>query len=210
MAALTPSRWLASAVVSLVLTPVLALCQGPAGLRPHMPPPRGGSQNRGEHLAQWMDHHKNLSPPQQQRALESEPGFRNLAPQVQQRMRDRLSELNNMPPERRQRIIARTEAMEQLSPEQRQQVRGAALQLGSLPDERRRAVARAFRDLRNMPPEQRQEALASDRFRSQFSDQERSTLSNLVAVEPYIPMQRPVQPGASPPGTQPPAATGLR
>ena len=33
--------------------------------------------------------------------------------------------------------------------------------------------------------------MSSDRFRSQFSDEERSTLNNLLAVEPYLPVQKP-------------------
>ena len=64
-------------------------------------------------------------------------------------------------------------------------------QYRELPEDRRRLVARAFRDLREMPQPQRQAMLNSDRFRSQFSDQERNTLSNLLAVEPYLPVQRP-------------------
>jgi hypothetical protein len=64
-------------------------------------------------------------------------------------------------------------------------------QLGGLPEDRRRLVARAFRDLREMPQPQRQAILNSDRFRGQFSDQERNTLSSLLAVEPYLPVRRP-------------------
>ncbi|MBB5343173.1 hypothetical protein HDF10_001123 [Edaphobacter lichenicola] len=144
-----------------------------------------------EHLAQWMNRHSNLPLAEQQRALENEPGFRDLPPPTQQRMRDRLTQLNNMTPEQRQRILDRTEAMERLTLPQRQQVRGAMQQLGGLPEDRRRLVARAFRDLREMPQPQRQAILDSDRFRGQFSDQERSTLSNLLAVEPYLPVRRP-------------------
>jgi hypothetical protein len=92
-----------------------------------------------------------------------------------------------MSPEQRRRIIEHTEAMERLTLPQRQQVRGALQQLGGLPEDRRRLVARAFRDLREMPPPQRQATFNSERFRGQFSDQERDTLSNLLAVEPYIP-----------------------
>jgi hypothetical protein len=40
-----------------------------------------------------------------------------------------------------------------------------------------------------MPEPQRQAMMNSDRFRGQFSDQERNTLSNLLAVEPYLPVQ---------------------
>jgi hypothetical protein len=148
-------------------------------------------QPNQEHLAQWMDRHSNLPLKEQQNALENEPGFRDLPPQTQQRMRDRLTQLNNMSPEQRRRILERTEAMEQLTPPQRQQVRGALQQFNGLPTDRRRLVARAFRDLREMPQPQRQAILSSDRFRGQFSEEERNTLSNLLAVEPYLPVQRP-------------------
>ena len=144
-----------------------------------------------EHLAQWMDRHSNLSLDQQKSALEHEPGFRDLPPQTQQRMQDRLTQLNSMPPEQRRRLLERTEAMERLTPPQRQQVRGAMQQLTSLPVDRRRLVARAFRDIREMPVPQREAILSSDRFRAQFSDQERTTLANLLTVEPYLPVQRP-------------------
>ncbi|RXH57191.1 hypothetical protein GRAN_0501 [Granulicella sibirica] len=60
-------------------------------------------------------------------------------------------------------------------------------QLGGLPEDRRRAVARAFRDLRSMPDNQRQQYLNSPAYRSQFSDQERGTINNLMSVEPYLP-----------------------
>jgi hypothetical protein len=106
-------------------------------------------------------------------------------------LRNRLTQLNNMPPEQRRRFIERNEAMERLTPPQRQQVRGAMQQLGALPQDRRRMVAHAFRDLREMPPSQRQEVLNSERFRGQFSDQERGTLSDLLAVEPWLPAQHP-------------------
>jgi Protein of unknown function (DUF3106) len=166
-----------------------------AAARPE-PAQRGAASQRApgqkqEHLAQWMDRHSNLPLADQQRALEKEPGFRDLPPETQQAMRNRLTQLNNMPPEQRRRLLEHTEAMEQLTPPQRQQVRGAMQEYRDLPIDRRRMVARAFRDLREMPPPQRQAILSSDRFRGQFSDQERSTLSSLLAIEPYIPVQHP-------------------
>ena len=153
---------------------------------------RGYSEQLGprpgqEHLSQWLNHHSNLPAPEQQRALEHEPGFRDLSPQVQQRMRDRLTQLNNMPPQQRQHVLDRAEAMEHLAPEQRQRVRGTMQHLGGLPDDRRRAVSRAFRELRTLPPEQRQQAIDSGRFSPDFSPEERSTLNNLNAVEPLLP-----------------------
>lgn len=163
---------------------------GQQPVRRPAPPPqnqgaRPGGQVRGEHLSQWMQNHSNLNPQQQQNALRNEPGFKQLPPEVQSRVMNRLGQLNSMPPAQRQRVINRAEAMERLQPEQRQQVRGALGQLGSLPEDRRRMVARAFRDLRAVPPAQRQQMLSSPNYRN-FTDQERSTLNNLLQAEPYI------------------------
>jgi hypothetical protein len=159
--------------------------------------PGSGPRGSQDHLQQWMDRHRNLSLPDQQRALANEPGFRDLPPPTQQRMLDQLRRLNNMPPEQRRQVIDRMEAIERLTLPQRQQVRGAMQQLGSLPPDRRRLVARAFRDLRDMPAPQRQAILNSDHFRGEFSEQERRTLSGLIAVEPYLPHPPPRE-GAPP------------
>ena len=141
-----------------------------------------------EHLEQWMNRHGNLSPQQQQHALENEPGFRQLPPQTQQHLLNRLNQLNEMSPEQRRRFLESTEDMERLTPPQRQQVRGAMQQLRMLPEDRRRLVARTFRDLRGMPPAERESVLHSEQFQGQFSAQERGTLSDLLAVEPYLPV----------------------
>jgi Protein of unknown function (DUF3106). len=192
---------LAALVFAVVCTPGIAQPGGQKGAGPRMGagpriPAVPGShpgQNQ-EHLAQWMDRHSSLPLDQQQKALESEPGFHDLPAETQQRMRDRLTQLNSMPPEQRRRLLERNEAIAHLSVAQRQQFRGAMQQFGSLPQDRRRLVGRAFRDLREMPEPQRQAMMNSDRFRSQFSDEERNTLNNLLAVEPYIPVQKPNDP----------------
>ena len=194
-------RILRSAVAALVLLPAAAAfarqaAKPPQPMKPANQPRQAGTtkssvgprQNQ-EHLAEWMNRHRNLPLAQQHSALQNEPGFRQLPAQTQQRMLDRLTQLNNMPEEQRRRILERNEMMESLDPQQRKQVREALGQLSGLPVERRRLVARAFRDLREMPDQQRQAILNSDRIRGQFSDQERSTLSNLLAVEPYLPVQ---------------------
>jgi hypothetical protein len=188
---------LLSAATAMVAAQPVSMRRAQAG-RPAMgaqrPEPavkQGGGKANQEHLPQWMAHHSNLSPTEQQRALENEPGFRDLPPLTQQRYRNRLTQLNNMPPEQRRRMLEHTEAMERLTPSQREQFRGAMQQYGGLPEDRRRLVARAFRDLREMPLPQRQAILNSDRFRGQFSDQERNTLTGLLAVEPYLPVERP-------------------
>ncbi len=200
MTDLTPSRYrvqpMRLAWLTLcALSTGASLCAQPvpsSRVAPIRPPAVRPARPQQEHLAQWMDRHRNLPLEKQQSALEQEPGFRDLPAQTQQRMRERLTQLNAMPEDQRRRLLERTEAMEQLSPAQRQQVRGAMAQLGNLPVDRRRLVARAFRDLREMPADQRQSVLASDRFRSQFSETERSTLSGLLAVEPYLPVKQSV------------------
>jgi hypothetical protein len=138
---------------------------------------------KGEHLAEWMNQHSNLTPAQQQQALEREPGFHELPPQTQQRERERLAQLNAMSPERRQQIISRNEHMETLTPDQRGQVRASMQQLGALPPDQRRVVARSFRELRDLPPDQRPSAMA----RIPLNDAQRATLGNLLRVEPLLP-----------------------
>ncbi len=160
----------------------------PTGATPH-----SAGKNQ-EHLPQWMARHSEMPLADQQKALESDPGSPNLPAETQQRLRDRLTQLNNMPPEQRRRLLERNEAIANMSVAQRQQFRGAMQQFSSLPQDRRRLVGRAFRDLREMPEPQRQALMSSDRFRTQFSDEERSTLNNLLAVEPYIPVKKPNDP----------------
>jgi Protein of unknown function (DUF3106) len=140
-----------------------------------------------EHLQQWMDHHSNLSLPDQQRALQNESGFRDLPPQVQQHELNELARLYNMDPQQRARMLNRNEALERLTPPQRQQWRIAVEQLNTLPPDRRRVMTRVILDLREMPPDQRQLTLNSPAFRAQFSDSERTMLSTILTVEPYTP-----------------------
>lgn len=153
-----------------------------------------GQAGKNPHLPQWMESHRSLPLDQQQRALQSEPGFKQLDPAAQQRMHQRLSQLNSMTPQQRERAIDRTEAMERLEPVQRQQVRSAMQNLGALPEDRRRFVARTFRTMRDMPDPQRRAYLNSQQVREQFSSQERETLMNLLTVAPLLPSSSPPQP----------------
>lgn len=162
----------------------MAAPRAPALGNHNQPVPGNHPGKNQEHLLQWMQHRSNLTPEQQQKALEHEPGFRDLPPETQQRTRDLLKQLNNMPPEQRQRLLERNEAMARLTVPQRQQVRDTMKQFGSLPPDQKREVARAFHDLRQAPESQRQNLLNSDRYR-QLSDQQRSALSGLVSIEPY-------------------------
>ncbi len=145
---------------------------------------------RGEHLAEWMNAHRNLTPAQQQQALQNEPGFRDLPQQTQQRYRERLAQLNAMNPQQRENTVRNIENMERLNPQQRGQVRGAMQQLGALPPDQRRTVARTFRQLRDLPPDQRAAAMS----RVPLNDAQRATLGNLMSVEPMLPPPEPAQP----------------
>ena len=149
----------------------------------------GAGASRGEHLPQWMQQHGNLNTQQQQQALQRESGFHQLPPETQQRMLNRLDHLNSMSPEQRSRVLQRSEQMERLDPQQRSQVRGAMGQLGALPQDRRALVSRSFRALRVLPPQQQNQMLNSPEYHQQFSDEERGTLGNLLAVSPILPRQ---------------------
>lgn len=166
---------------------LLTVGAAPCFARPaqqQVPRPRF-ENNQQAHLGTWLQRHGNLTPEQQERALQSEPGFNRLAPETQQKLLDRLRQINRMPPEQRQRTVDRIEAMEHLSPQMRQQVRASVQEFHALPADRQRLMKKAFRDLRDYPPEQREAMMNSSQFQAQFTPQERSILGNILAVEPY-------------------------
>ena len=165
----------------------LLLATAPSFARP---PQQQGAHPRFEnnqqpHLGMWLQRHQNLSPQQQERALQSEPGFKQLPPETQQRLLSRLKQLNRMPPAQRQRTLDRIEAMERLTPQMRQQVSTSIQEFRRLPPDRQRMVRKAFRDLREYPPEQRTAMMNSPKFGAQFSPQERSILGNFLVISPY-------------------------
>lgn len=166
-------------LLPLAAAPCLARPAQQQGMRPRF------ENNQQPHLGTWLQRHQNLTPEQQERALQSEPGFNRLPPETQQRLLTRLRQLNTMPAEQRQRTVDRIEAMEHLTPQMRQQVRASFQDFRTLPPDRQRMVRKAFRDLREYPPEQRTAMMNSPKFQAQFSPQERGILGNILAVEPY-------------------------
>jgi phage-related protein len=173
------------AALLLVLSLAASTCfarPAPQGSRPRY--------ENNQHLGTWLQRHGNLPPEQQERALQSEPGFNRLPPETQQKLLNRLRQINRMPPNQRQRTVDHIEALERLSPQMRQQVRASFQDFHALPEDRQRMVRKAFRDLREYPPEQRQVLMNSGQFQTQFSPQERSILGNILAVEPYHPIPR--------------------
>ena len=163
---------------------------GGAGPSPH--PQAGAQKNNAGSGAQanhkmgdwvtWVREHKNLSPDQQQKLLESDPGFKQLPPARQAQLRERLLNFNSLTPQQQERALRQREIMNKLTPQQRQQLRDANQQLKGLPLERRVAIHTAIRHLRQMPADQRKQVLQSDRFRSTFSDQEQKLIGQLAEL----------------------------
>jgi len=196
---------LAAATALLLAAPLWGQTrlQPPVETAPSLPavrPPQNPVRaEREEHLERWMQSHSNMSLAEQQRALQSEPGFRELPPQVQQNRLNMLARLYNMNPNQRNRILNRTEALERMAPAQRQEWRDAVQRLNTVPPGRKRLIAGAILTLREMPPEQREAILNSPSYSAQFSPEERRTLRTLLMAEPYPAAAAPRPPYPPPP-----------
>ncbi|WP_114206650.1 DUF3106 domain-containing protein [Acidisarcina polymorpha] len=165
----------------------------PAGAGRSGPPARPGNQSRPpsqQHLNEWLQHNQGLSPQEQARKLQQEPGFNRLPPEQQQRLTQRLNQVNRMPPDQRERTLERVENIERLPPTQQQQIRGSAVRLGQLPPQRQQVMRDAIRSLRNVPPGLRQSELNSSKY-SGLSPEERGIVGNLLTVESYHPAPPP-------------------
>lgn len=167
-------------LAGLLCFPVLASAdnRGHKDQNNHMPP--GRAQNNGPRPGQWLRQHLNEPPQQQQREMQKDPDFQRLSPDQQERLRQRLNQFNSLPPEQRERKLHTLQQIESMPPDRQQLLRNSLQDFRQLPDDRRRQVRRAWNSLRQMPPEQQQQVLNSDRFRSTFNDQERSTLKGLL------------------------------
>jgi hypothetical protein len=159
----------------------------PHAQNPARPVPRG-------HSGYWLRQHKDMTPAEQERALQNDPNFRRLNPQQQQRLRQRLQHFSSLPPQQQQRMLNRMETWEHLTPAQKQQVRQFHYQLQMLPPGRQRMVGTALNDLRAMPPAQREQVIDSERFRSMFSPQEREMLRGASRLPLTPPEERAPQP----------------
>ena len=149
-------------------------------------------------LGDWLQTNKDLSPEQQEKALESDPKFKKLPPDRQAALKDRLRKFNALSPEQRQRALQRMNYMAGLSPDQRQQLRDANKTLEALPPDRKVMVHTALRHLRKMDPQQREETMQSEQFRSTFSDQEQGILKELSAINPQTGASTAPSPGQMP------------
>ncbi len=143
-----------------------------------------GFRRPGKHGGDWLRKMHNLPPEEQERALQNDPEFQRLSPEKQARLRKRLRKFNALPQEERQRILQRWERFEHYTPEQQERLRGFHDRMREMPPDRRRMMYRALRHLREMPSGERERVLGSERFRNNFSDEERNLLRGMAEVGP--------------------------
>ena len=155
----------------------------PAQVRPYTYP---GAAPAG-HLGDWLNQHRSLPAPEQERALRSDPSFRRLQPSEQDRLVQQLHHVNQLPEEQRQRRLARNEVLEHMAPQEQMRVYNSMRRLNTLPQDRRAMLGNAFRDLRAVPMDQRATVLNSSRYQNTFSPDERGILSDVLRAEPYEP-----------------------
>jgi hypothetical protein len=169
--------WITAAVLSaatVVASPCWAQRNNfrPVQGRQAAPKPYPGQGHAGD----WLRRYRGLSPGEQERALQNDPGFRRLSPERQQLLRQRLQHFLSLPPQQQQRMLNRMETWEHLTPGQKQQAREVFGRLRQLPADRQRMVTTAVRDLRAMPPGQREQIIDSNRFKGMFSPEERDIM----------------------------------
>jgi hypothetical protein len=158
--------------------------QGQGYARPAYPGP-GGTYAPPGHLGAWLNAHRGIPAPEQERMLHNDPSFNRLPAGQQQRLVQQLNRVDQMPEAQRERRLARAENLERLSPQERSQVQESARRWTTLPADRQTMMKGAFRDLRAVPPDQRETVLNSARYQNAFSPEERGILSNMLRVEPY-------------------------
>ncbi len=142
-----------------------------------------GQRGGGQHAGEWLKQHQNQTLPQQEKALQDDPNFKNLPKDRQDRLRERLRKFNSLPPDQRERVLQRMQAWERLSPQQKDRARDMFQRFRALPPDRKQMLNRAFRDLREMSPGERQRALDSPAFRNNFNDSERDILRGMTDMD---------------------------
>lgn len=142
----------------------------------------GARQSFGPHAGTWLRRYQSLPQAEQEKALNNDPEFQKLPSDRQDKLRRRLREFNSYPPEKRQRILKRMEVFEHLSPQDQQKARDLYGRLRTLPDDRRRIVRRTAHNLRQFDAAERTRLLETDEYRNSFSDDERSLIKELSAL----------------------------
>jgi uncharacterized protein DUF3106 len=207
------SEFLVGAViVAMTMLPVVGVAQkatprpAPPHQAPQRPtpvpqqrvtPPAAQAPRQQRHAGDWLRQYKDLPPDEQEKALQNDPTFRNLPPRRQQILRDRLQNFSSLPPQQQLRVLNRMETWEHLTSEQKQEARQVFKGMKQLPPDRRRLVHKAIDDLRTMPTDQREQIINSDRFKGEFSDQERDLMRDATRL-PLAPADSGDQPGQEP------------
>jgi hypothetical protein len=179
-----------------VASVVPALAQNPPSTnstQQHQPAASQVHRQPNRHAGDWLKKYKDVPPDQQEKALDNDAAFRRLPPDRQAKLRQQLQNFRSLPPQKQQKVLNRMQTWEGLTPAQKKQAKAVTAKIRQMPPERRAAMMGAIRDLRQMPPEQREQAIASDKYRSSFSDQERQLLRN-VSQLPLAPATASNQP----------------
>ena len=106
-------------------------------------------------------------------------------------LEDRLDKYNKMPSEAKQRLREEFNSFQQLPADKQEEVRKLYKQFSDLPDDRRPVLRRELYRLRGLPEDRRAKRMASERFRSDYSDSERTLLAGLVEILSKHPGQAP-------------------
>ncbi len=151
--------------------------------KPDHPPFTGRNPNQqGGQAGDWLRRYQNLPPQEQERLLNNDPQFQKLPLDRQSNLRDRLHDFNSLPSEKKQQVLDRMTKFENFPKEQREQLKILHEKMHQIPEGRRDIVRTAFRNLRDMSPQDRERVVNSDKFRSTFSEDERSLIKGLVDV----------------------------
>ena len=157
------SRFPAAVLLALTLSGVVQ-AQPRKGRGPEVPP----------HLV--MERLSRMTPVERDRLFSKLPSERRSL------LEDRLDKYNKMPSEAKQRLREEFNSFQQLPAEKQDEVRKLYKQFSELPEDRRPVLRREIHKLRGLPAERRAQRMASDRFRSEYSESERTLLAALVDI----------------------------
>ena len=166
------SRFPAAVLLALALSGT-ADAQPRGGRRPEVPP----------HLV--MERLSRMTPGERDRL------FSKLPPERRSLLEERLGKYSKMPSEAKERLRDEYNSFQQLPADKQEEVRKLYKQFSELPEDRRPALRKELVRLRNMPAERRTRRMGSERFRTEYSDSERTLLTSLVEILTKHPSQAP-------------------
>jgi len=115
---------------------------------------------------------------------EREGMLKRLPPDRRALLEDRLREYDQLPQEAKDRLRREYNGFRQLPPEKQDEVRKMFRKFSELAPDRRRQLRRELMQLRDMPADKRGLVLNSERFRSEYSEEERDLLEHLSGALP--------------------------